>query len=177
MFGKIGRFASEEVIFDLISLKFLSSSLFGTEVCPLNEKAMRLLNFTVLEFSWNCSALLLPKSLKNVRITLISLHAIVLLIKELQCVEHWIIIYVCFFCRWCLAPFIGNFENLTTSFDCLFSFCYTTVYGEMKMCLMHVCTCRAASGASKNELIRVTYKLPTMWRVLAVTVVLLKLRL
>ena len=40
IFGKIGRIASEEVIFTLIKSKCLPILLYGTEACPVNS-AMR----------------------------------------------------------------------------------------------------------------------------------------
>ena len=47
VFGKIGRFASEDVILELVRSKCLPSLLFGTEVCPLNKTELRSLNFAV----------------------------------------------------------------------------------------------------------------------------------
>jgi len=37
IFGKIGRSASEEVLFELIKSKCLPILLYGTDVCPMNS--------------------------------------------------------------------------------------------------------------------------------------------
>jgi len=47
IFGKIGRNASEEVLFSLIKSKCLPVLLYGTEVCPMNSADRQSLQFTV----------------------------------------------------------------------------------------------------------------------------------
>ena len=37
IFGKIGRSASEEVLFELIKSKCIPILLYGTDVCPMNS--------------------------------------------------------------------------------------------------------------------------------------------
>ena len=44
---KIGRNASEEVLFSLIKSKCLPVLLYGTEVCPMNSADRQSLQFTV----------------------------------------------------------------------------------------------------------------------------------
>jgi len=45
--GKIGRIASEEVIFTLIKSKCLPILLYGTEACPVNSATRHSLQFTL----------------------------------------------------------------------------------------------------------------------------------
>ena len=47
IFGKIGRNASEEVLFSLIKSKCLPVLLYGTEVCSMNSADRQSLQFTV----------------------------------------------------------------------------------------------------------------------------------
>jgi len=47
IFGKIGRNASEEVLFSLIKSKCLPVLLYSTEVCPMNSADRQSLQFTV----------------------------------------------------------------------------------------------------------------------------------
>jgi len=47
LFVKIGRSASEEVLFELIKSKCLPILLYGTDVCPMNFADKHLLQFTV----------------------------------------------------------------------------------------------------------------------------------
>jgi len=46
IFGKIGRSASEEVLFELIKSKCLPILLYGTDVCPMNSADRHSLQFT-----------------------------------------------------------------------------------------------------------------------------------
>ena len=50
IFGKIGRTASEEVVFELIKTKCLPILLYGLEACPLNKTNLRSLDFSVNRF-------------------------------------------------------------------------------------------------------------------------------
>jgi len=47
IFGKIGRSASEAVLFELIKSKCLPILLYGTEVCPTNSAYKHSLQFTI----------------------------------------------------------------------------------------------------------------------------------
>jgi len=47
IFGKIGRSASEEVLFELIKSKCLPILLYGTDVCPVNAADRHSLQFTI----------------------------------------------------------------------------------------------------------------------------------
>jgi len=47
IFGKIGRCASEEVVFALIKTKCLPVLLYGTEVCPVNAADLQSIQFTI----------------------------------------------------------------------------------------------------------------------------------
>ena len=47
LFGKIGRNASEEVLFALIKSKCLAILLHGVEACPTNSAAKQSLQFTM----------------------------------------------------------------------------------------------------------------------------------
>jgi len=47
IFGKIGRSASEELMFELIKLKCLPILLYGTDVYPINSADRHSLQFTV----------------------------------------------------------------------------------------------------------------------------------
>jgi len=47
LFGKIGRNASEEVLFALIESKCLSILLYGVEACPTNSADKQSLQFTM----------------------------------------------------------------------------------------------------------------------------------
>ena len=47
IFGKIGRIASEEVIFELMKSKCLPILLYGTEACPVNSAMRHSLPFAV----------------------------------------------------------------------------------------------------------------------------------
>ena len=53
VFGRYGRYASEEIILNLIKSKCSPSLLFATEVCPLNKTELRSLNFTVTRVLMN----------------------------------------------------------------------------------------------------------------------------
>ena len=46
IFGKIGRSASEEELFELIKSKCLPILLYGTDVCPMNSADRHSLQFT-----------------------------------------------------------------------------------------------------------------------------------
>jgi len=50
IFGKIGRFASEEVVLRLISSKCIPALLYGLEACPANKTNLRSLDFSVNRF-------------------------------------------------------------------------------------------------------------------------------
>lgn len=50
IFGKIGRFASEEVIIQLVTQKCLPILLYGTEACPLNKSDLNSFDFAVNRF-------------------------------------------------------------------------------------------------------------------------------
>ena len=41
IFGKIGRFASEEVVLQLVNSKRITSLLYGLEACPLNKTYLK----------------------------------------------------------------------------------------------------------------------------------------
>ena len=47
IFGKIGRSASEEVLFELIKSKCLPILLYGADVCPMNSADRHSLLFTI----------------------------------------------------------------------------------------------------------------------------------
>jgi len=47
IYGKIGRSASEEVIFELIKSKWLPVLMYGIDVCPTNSADWQSLQFTV----------------------------------------------------------------------------------------------------------------------------------
>ena len=47
IFGKIGRRASEEVLFELIKSKCLPILLYGTDVCPMKSADRQSLQFTI----------------------------------------------------------------------------------------------------------------------------------
>ena len=47
IFGKIGRCATEEVVFALIKTKCLPVLLYGTEVCPTNAADLQSMQFTI----------------------------------------------------------------------------------------------------------------------------------
>jgi len=47
IFGKIGRSASEEVLFELIKSKCIPILLYGTDVCPVNSADRHSLQFTI----------------------------------------------------------------------------------------------------------------------------------
>jgi len=47
IFGKIGRSASEEVLFELIKSKCIPILLYGTDVCPMNSADRHSLQFTI----------------------------------------------------------------------------------------------------------------------------------
>jgi len=47
IFGKIGRSASEEVLFKLIKSKCIPFLLYGTDVCPMNSADRHSLQFTI----------------------------------------------------------------------------------------------------------------------------------
>jgi len=51
IFGKVGRFASEEVIVQLLLHKCIPILLYGLEVCALNTSSLQSLDFTVNRFS------------------------------------------------------------------------------------------------------------------------------
>jgi len=50
IFGKVGRAASEEVVFHLIKTKCLLMLLYGLEVCSLTKADQRSLDFAVIRF-------------------------------------------------------------------------------------------------------------------------------
>jgi len=45
--GKVGRYASEEVIVDLLKTKCLPNLLYGTEACPVNKPVLGSLEFVI----------------------------------------------------------------------------------------------------------------------------------
>ena len=51
IYGKVGRFASEEVLLHLVSSKCLPVLLYGTEACGLNKSDVRSLDFVVMRFA------------------------------------------------------------------------------------------------------------------------------
>jgi Reverse transcriptase (RNA-dependent DNA polymerase) len=51
IFGKVGRFASEEVLLHLVASKCLPVLLYGTEACNLNKSDVHSLDFAVMRFS------------------------------------------------------------------------------------------------------------------------------
>ena len=50
IFGKIGRFASEEINIQLVTQKCLPILLYGTEACPLNKSDLNSFDFAVNRF-------------------------------------------------------------------------------------------------------------------------------
>jgi len=50
IFGKIGRFASEEVTLQLIQSKCTPALLYGLDACPLNKAAINSLDYVVNQF-------------------------------------------------------------------------------------------------------------------------------
>ena len=50
IFGKVGRFASEEVILQLVTSKCLPILLYGTEACSMRKSDIRSLDFAVIRF-------------------------------------------------------------------------------------------------------------------------------
>ena len=50
IFGKVGRFASEEVVLQLVSSKCLPVLMYGTEACGLGKSDVRSLDFVVFRF-------------------------------------------------------------------------------------------------------------------------------
>jgi hypothetical protein len=50
IFGKLGRFASEEVILQLVEIKCLPILLYGTEACCLKKSDINSLDFVVNRF-------------------------------------------------------------------------------------------------------------------------------
>ena len=51
IFGKVGRSASEEVLFALLKSKCLPILLYGTEACPTNSSVRQSLQFTFIGVS------------------------------------------------------------------------------------------------------------------------------
>ena len=49
IFGKVGRNASEEVLFAILKSKCLPILLYGTEACPTNSSVRQSLQFTNLQ--------------------------------------------------------------------------------------------------------------------------------
>ena len=47
IFGKIGRFASEEVTLQLIQSKCMPALLYGLDACPLNKTDVNSLDFVM----------------------------------------------------------------------------------------------------------------------------------
>ena len=47
VFGKIGRFASEEVVLKIIHSKCVPILLYGLETCPLNKADLNSLDFVI----------------------------------------------------------------------------------------------------------------------------------
>jgi len=76
MFGKVGRMASEEVLFALFRTKCLPVLLYGTEVSPTNS-AIQSLQFTLNKVFLNC----LAPCLKNVTRKSVTTLVLVLLKK------------------------------------------------------------------------------------------------
>jgi len=50
IFGKVGRFASKEVMVQLLLHKCILILLYGLEVCALNKSSLQSLDFTVNRF-------------------------------------------------------------------------------------------------------------------------------
>ena len=50
VFGKIGRFASEEVVLKIIHSKCVPILLYGLEACPLNKADLNSLDFVINRF-------------------------------------------------------------------------------------------------------------------------------
>jgi len=53
MFGKIGRYWSEEVVLQLIKSKCIPTLLYGVEACALTKSKRSSLDFVVNKFLWN----------------------------------------------------------------------------------------------------------------------------
>ena len=47
IFGKVGRIASHEVVVQLVKSKCLPSLLYGLDVCPLNNKQKKSLDYVI----------------------------------------------------------------------------------------------------------------------------------
>jgi len=54
MYGRIGRFASEEVTLNLISAKCIPCLLYASEALPLNSAQLKSLNFSAKRVAY-CS--------------------------------------------------------------------------------------------------------------------------
>jgi len=50
IFGKIGRYASEEVVLQLVLSKCLPVLLYGLEACPLTKSMLSSLDFVINRF-------------------------------------------------------------------------------------------------------------------------------
>jgi len=50
IFGKVGRFASDEVVIQLISSKHMIILLYGFEACALTKADIKLLDFVLNKF-------------------------------------------------------------------------------------------------------------------------------
>ena len=50
IFGKVGRFPSEEVIIQLITSKCIPVLFYGLEACPLTKSDLSYLDFTINRF-------------------------------------------------------------------------------------------------------------------------------
>jgi hypothetical protein len=50
VYGRVGRFASEEVVIKLVSSKCLPVPLYGTEACPLFKSDLQSLDFVINRF-------------------------------------------------------------------------------------------------------------------------------
>ena len=70
IFGKIGRFASVNVILEVLQSKCIPALLYGLEALPLNKTQLNSLDFVINRFLWNCSAPIISTSYKHVRICL-----------------------------------------------------------------------------------------------------------
>jgi len=65
IFGKIGRIASEEVIFSMIKSKCLPILLYGTEACPINSAIRHSLQFALIELFLKYLVLCLKTHIKT----------------------------------------------------------------------------------------------------------------
>ena len=53
IFGKIGRYASQDVTVQLINVKCVPILMYGLEACPLAKSDLSSLDFVINRFLWN----------------------------------------------------------------------------------------------------------------------------